>query len=91
MSGSICRAGFANSRSANQPSHPPPSASLGPVLLGHWEIRSSFRNPLGPTSGLDDLVTAGEEESLSPTRIGEMLVLAPSFAWGDSRSPVLHG
>lgn len=41
-----------------------------------------------PPSGLEDLVTAGEEESLSPTRIGEMLVLAPSFAWGDSRGPV---
>lgn len=66
MSGSICRAVLANSLSPNQPGHPPPSGSLGPVLLGPWEIRSSFRIPLASLSGLDDLVTAGGRRKSKP-------------------------
>lgn len=48
MSGSICRAGFANSRRADQPSHPPPSASQGTCAawaLGDPEL---LPGPFGP-------------------------------------------
>lgn len=48
--GSICRAGFANSRSANQPSQPPTAVWLTGTscCFEYWKIRSTFRIPWGP-------------------------------------------